>query len=208
MITKSLLLNHFFINVGKHLAESKNFQVFATSTSVSIESPLHFNIWRQSAPDSDLKSKKNIKRNKAPDPDGISAHSLAIAGPSAAAALSTVFKFCSANNCIPTSWKKAKMNAIFKKAVKRKFLITGPYHFYLFPASFLTAECVILSMSTSLIAMLKTGINGVSVKGLSIQSMLISMTEEWKQALGNGLCVGAVFIDFQKSFDTVSHPVI
>lgn len=100
------------------------------------------------------------------------------------------------------------MNAIFKKAVKRKFLITGPYHFYLFPASFLTAECVILSMSTSLIAMLKTGINGVSVKGLSIQSMLISMTEEWKQALGNGLCVGTVFIDFQKSFDTVSHPVI
>ena len=55
MITKSLLLNHFFINVGKNLAESKNFQVFATSTSVSIESPLHFNIWRQTAPDSDLK---------------------------------------------------------------------------------------------------------------------------------------------------------
>ena len=207
MITKSLLLNHFFINVGKNLAASKNFQVFAASTSISIESPLQFNTWRQTAPDSDLKSKEH-KKDKAPGPNGISAHSLAIAGSSAAAALSTVFKFCSANNCIPTSWKKAKMNAIFKKAVKRKFLITGPYHFYLFPASFLTAECVILSMSTSLIAMLKTGINGVSVKGLSTQSMLISMTEEWKQALGNGLCVGAVFIDFQKSFDAVSHPVL
>ena len=61
MITKSLLLNHFFINVGKNLAESKNFQVFATSTSVSIESPLHFNTWRQTAPDSDLKSKEHKK---------------------------------------------------------------------------------------------------------------------------------------------------
>ena len=58
MITKSLLLNHFFINVGKNLAESKNFQVFAASTSISIESPLQFNTWRQTAPDSDLKSKK------------------------------------------------------------------------------------------------------------------------------------------------------
>ena len=106
--------------------------MFETSTSISIESPLQFSIWRQTAPDSDL---KNIKRNKALGPDGISAHSLAIAGPSAAAALSTVFKFCSANNCFPTSWKIAKMNAIFKKAVKRKFLITGPYHFCLFPAS-------------------------------------------------------------------------
>ena len=56
--------------------------------------------------------------------------------------------------------------------------------------------------------MLKTGINGVSVKDLSTESMVISMTEKWKQALGNGLCVGAVYIDFQKSFDTVSHPIL
>ena len=86
MITKSPLHNHFFINVGKNLAE--NFQEFATSTSIFIESPLQFIIWRQAAPDSDL---TNIKRNKAPGPDGTSAHGLAIAGPSAAAALSTVF---------------------------------------------------------------------------------------------------------------------
>ena len=61
MITKSLLLLQFFINVGKNLAESKNFQVFAASTSISIESPLQFNIWRQTAPDSDLKSKEHTK---------------------------------------------------------------------------------------------------------------------------------------------------
>ena len=113
--------------------------MFAASTSISIVTPSIQHLEANCT-----LNQKNIQRNKAPGPGGVSAHSLAIVGPSAAAALSTVFKFCSANNCFPTSWKKAKMNAIFKKAVKLKFLITGPYHFYLFPASFLTAECVIL----------------------------------------------------------------
>ena len=45
-------------------------------------------------------------------------------------------------------------------------------------------------------------------RGLSTESMLISMTESWKLALDNGLPVGAVFIDFQKAFDTVSHSLL
>ena len=38
--------------------------------------------------------------------------------------------------------------------------------------------------------------------------MLISMTERWKIAIDNGLTVGAVFIDFQKAFDTVPHDIL
>ena len=39
--------------------------------------------------------------------------------------------------------------------------------------------------------------------------MLISTTESWKLALDNGLSAGAVFIDFQKAFDTsVSHEIL
>ena len=34
------------------------------------------------------------------------------------------------------------------------------------------------------------------------------MTEKRKQTLDNGFCVGAVFIDFQKAFDTVLHPIL
>ena len=34
------------------------------------------------------------------------------------------------------------------------------------------------------------------------------MTVKRKQALANGLCVGAGFIDFGKAFDTVSHPIL
>ena len=38
--------------------------------------------------------------------------------------------------------------------------------------------------------------------------MLLPMTEKGKQALDNNSCVGAVFIDFQKALDTVSHPIL
>ena len=34
------------------------------------------------------------------------------------------------------------------------------------------------------------------------------MTEGWKTAIDSGLTVGAVFIDFQKAFDTVSHYIL
>lgn len=34
------------------------------------------------------------------------------------------------------------------------------------------------------------------------------MTEKWKMAIDNGRTLGAVFIDFQKAFDTVPHDIL
>ena len=34
------------------------------------------------------------------------------------------------------------------------------------------------------------------------------MTEKWKLVMDKGLIVGAIFIDFQKAFDTVSHEIL
>ena len=45
-------------------------------------------------------------------------------------------------------------------------------------------------------------------KGHSTERLLIGMTEDWRQALDNSLLVGAVFEEFQKAFDTVSHSLL
>ena len=37
------------------------------------------------------------------------------------------------------------------------------------------------------------------------EHLLIRKTEDWRQALYNGLAVGVVFVDFWKAFDTVSR---
>ena len=71
------------------------------------------------------------------------------------------------------------------KAVKRKFPITGLYHFYLFPASFLKARCVIIDedlADSSVLTLLKellnstavkrAGMNGVSVKAYPQKAFL------------------------------------
>ena len=42
-------------------------------------------------------------------------------------------------------------------------------------------------------------------KGRSTEGMLLAMTEQWITAVDSGLTVGAIFIDFKKAFDTVSH---
>lgn len=45
-------------------------------------------------------------------------------------------------------------------------------------------------------------------KGYGCQDILIRMTEEWRQALDEGLSVGVVAIDLSKAFDCMSHGLL
>lgn len=45
-------------------------------------------------------------------------------------------------------------------------------------------------------------------KNYSTESLLLHLTETWKNALDRGLKVGVLPIDFRKAFDTVNHTVL
>ena len=45
-------------------------------------------------------------------------------------------------------------------------------------------------------------------KGHSTESLLLHLTEVWKEALDNGLKEGVLFIDFKKAFDCVDHIIL
>ena len=45
-------------------------------------------------------------------------------------------------------------------------------------------------------------------KGVSIESLLLYLTETWKKAIDDGYKVGVLFVDFKKAFDTVDHAIL
>ena len=45
-------------------------------------------------------------------------------------------------------------------------------------------------------------------KGLSAEGMLLSLTNRWKMELDKGLTVGAIFVDFRKAVDSLSHNIL
>ena len=99
----------------------------------------------------------------------------------------------------------AKVNAVFKKGSKTDVSNYWPILLPSIPSKLLESQvCHIIDEHLA-----ECGIRSHKqwgfCKGLSTESMLISMTESWKLALDKRLSVGAVFIDFQKAFDTVSH---
>ena len=45
-------------------------------------------------------------------------------------------------------------------------------------------------------------------KNYSTESLLLHLTETWRNALDKGLNVGVLFIDFRKFFDTVNYTIL
>ena len=45
-------------------------------------------------------------------------------------------------------------------------------------------------------------------KRKSTEGLLLNLTENWKQALDEGKLIGALFVDFEKAFDSVNREIL
>ena len=122
--------------------------------------------------------------------------------------LYTVFKRSLEESTLSTQWKISRMHTIYRKGDASDRGNHRPQEMLSVPSKLLEAiVCEGLHEfipDTGLLSNKQWGFRA----GRSTESLLIHLTETWKQALDNRQVVGVVYIDFQKAFDTVSHSIL
>jgi len=151
---------------------------------------------------------KSLNPNKAMDLDHISPRDLKLCESSVVQGLFEICMKSRADCQFPIRWKKSQVTAVLKTGNR---LDVNNYR----PISFLSVPCQILERvvcrsfdnhftSHNLLSDRQWG----SGKGHSTESLLLHLTELWKEALDDGLKVRVLFIDFRKAFDCVDHVIL
>ena len=108
----------------------------------------------------------------------------------------------------PSDWKKAKVTCVYKKGSKKCCSNYRPISLLSIPSKVVERYiCSILKThldSFNLLSEYQWGFR----KHSSTEDLLLNMTERWRHAIDNGKSVVVLFIDFQKAFDSVSHPIL
>ena len=151
---------------------------------------------------------KSLNPNKAMGLDHISARDLKLCESSFVQGLFEICTKSRADCQFPSSWKKSQVTAVFKKGNR---LDVNNYR----PISLLSVPSKILERvvcrsfdnhltTHNLLSDRQWGFR----KGHSTESLLLHLTEVWKEALDDGLKVSVLFIDFRKAFDCVDHVIL
>ena len=106
---------------------------------------------------------------------------------------------------LPDDWKKGNITAIYKKGSKAN---PGNYH----PISLTSIICKLLEAIIRDAIVTHMSVNNLFcdqqhgfVPGRSCITQLLTTFEIWTQAVENGNPVDAIYLDFQKTFDSVPH---
>ena len=109
---------------------------------------------------------------------------------------------------MPHTWKRAKVIPTFNKGSKSDIGNYRPISLFSIPSKILEHQvCDILDDHLRKHS-LKNPAQWGFAKGLSAEGMLLSLTDRWKMELDKGLTVGAIFVDFRKAFDSLSHNIL
>ena len=151
---------------------------------------------------------KSLQPNKSVGPDQVSPKDLRLAQDSVIQGLFEVFK--KSRDCcrFPQQWKESLVTALFKKGSKLDPNNYRPISLLSVPGKLL--ERVVCKsfddhiLSNSILTNKQWGFR----KGYSTESLLLHLTEAWREALDGGRKVGVLFIDFRKAFDCVNHTIL
>ena len=148
---------------------------------------------------------KKLKVSKSPGPDSIHPRVLHEVAQSISFPLWIIFTTSLRTKKIPTQWKQGNISAIHKKGSKK--LCTN-YR----PVSLTSVVCkrmesiirkrILQHMKTNkLFSNKQYGF----ISGRSTILQLLSVLDRWTEILDEGGVIDAVYMDFQKAFDTVPH---
>jgi ribonucleases P/MRP protein subunit RPP40 len=156
----------------------------------------------------DKVSKKidELKVGKSPGPDGISNNILKKLKTSVIRPLQILFQLSLQTGDLPSDWRVAKVVAIFKKGAKG--LATNHRPVSLTSGVCKMLEGIIREEITDYLytnALLNQTQHGF-MKDRSCQTNLLEFMDMVTQAVDEGKPVDAVYLDFSKAFDKISHP--
>lgn len=151
------------------------------------------------------KALKSLNTSKSPGPDQIHPKVLSELSNELAEPLCILFKKCMAAGRIPSEWKEAEVKPLFKKGDK-----TSPGNYR--PVSLTPITCKIfegfirnaLNKHLSENNLLSESQYGFTA-GRSCVTQLLSTTKDWACSIDDNIPVDAIYLDFQKAFDTVPH---
>ena len=101
-----------------------------------------------------------------------------------------------------TNWKTAKLTPVYKKDDETDCCNYRPISLLSVPSKILE------SVVNDTIVRHVTDKQWAYRAGFSTESLLIQLTETWREAVDAGLVVAVTFIDFKKAFDSVSHAIL
>ena len=145
----------------------------------------------------------NLKTNKAAGPDGIHPRILKELASELAPILCNIYQRSLRDGILPKVWKYGHVTPIFKKGKK---VLPNNYR----PVSLTSIVCRVLEklVRKGIVAHIKSLIVDEQhgfMEGRSCSSQLVSVLDVWTQILDKKESLDAVYLDFQKAFDTVPH---